>query len=71
MGIRGFLGGQVPATHTHLGQGFPAGNGISLLQAPHLAQAKVPGRSLPSASDNCCQIPWLSYLQIANTILPR
>src|SRR5208337_3577686 len=44
MGAKGFLVGQVPATH--LEQRFLAGKGISLPQAPHLAQAKVPGRSL-------------------------
>src|SRR5271157_1629874 len=45
-GHQGLLVGQVPATHTHLGQRFLAGKVISLPQAPHLAQAKVPGRSL-------------------------
>jgi hypothetical protein len=37
MGIKGFLVGQVPATHTDLGQRFLAGKGISLPQASHLA----------------------------------
>ncbi len=44
MEIEGF--GQVPATHPHLGQRFIAGKGMSLPQAPYLALAKVPGRSL-------------------------
>src|SRR5271157_1514614 len=45
-GHQGLMVGQVPATHALLGQRFLAGKGISLPQAPHLAQAKVPGRSL-------------------------
>src|SRR5208337_195259 len=58
------LGGHVLATHPHLGQRFLAGKGIPLPQAPHLAQAKVLGRSLlisNRASRSCafrCALPY-------------
>jgi hypothetical protein len=45
---KGGLAGQVPATHPQLGQSVLIGKGISLPQAPHLAQAKLPGQSLPA-----------------------